>query len=63
MLKIVVFHGCIIIAPWLYLQDLWISLRYTCRAYNYTSKLMIYGFLNFFCVSEGGPLESRAQKG
>jgi hypothetical protein len=28
---------------WLYLQVLWISLRYM-----YTSKLMIYGFLNFF---------------
>jgi hypothetical protein len=39
----------------LYLQVLWIPLRYT-------SKLMIYGFLNFFCVSEGGPPESRAQK-
>jgi hypothetical protein len=48
---------------WLYRQDLWISLRYTCRAYNYTSKLMIYGFFNFFCVSEGGPPESRARKG
>jgi hypothetical protein len=24
---------------------------------------MVYGFLNFFCVSEGGPPESRAWKG
>jgi hypothetical protein len=33
---------------------------------RYTSKLMIYGFLDFFCVLdflEGGPPESRARKG
>jgi hypothetical protein len=30
---------------------------------HYTSKLMIYGVFNFFCVSEEGPPESRARKG
>jgi hypothetical protein len=30
---------------------------------RYTSKLMIYGFLNFFCVSEGGPPETRVRWG
>jgi hypothetical protein len=40
----------------LYLQVLWISLRYT-------SKLMIHGFFNFVCVSEGGPPESGVRKG
>jgi hypothetical protein len=29
---------------------------------RYTSKLMIYGFLNFFCVSEGGHPPERANQ-